>query len=169
MARDRGQKARRSLTRAFGSVRDDRKGQEPSARGEPRVHDNPSVLPSAIHLPLNRAPTKIFKFLWDRRRGGERRGRLPLGGEAPPKAVMRGTAKEQSLCLTPHPSLRDTFPRGGRHENRLRGTSNDCVTVRSSQTVDVYCIPKKGYPLSFDAKNAGNFSGGYCNPSGNAL
>ncbi len=27
---------------------------------------------------------------------------------------MRGTAKEQSPCLTPHPSLRDTFPPGGR-------------------------------------------------------
>ena len=37
-------------------------------------------------------------------------------GEAPPKAVMRGTAKEQSLCLTPHPSLRDTRLGGARSD-----------------------------------------------------
>ena len=35
-------------------------------------------------------------------------------GEAPPKAVMRGTAKELLPCLTPHPSLRDTISQGGR-------------------------------------------------------
>ena len=50
-------------------------------------------------------------------------------GEAPPKAVMRGTAKKRVPSATPHPSLRDTFPRWGRHETRLRGTGNNCVTV----------------------------------------
>ena len=50
-------------------------------------------------------------------------------GEAPPKAVMRGTAKKRVPSATPHPSLRDTFPRWGRHETRLRETGNNCVTV----------------------------------------
>ena len=47
-------------------------------------------------------------------KGCAARGNSRAAETAPPKAVMRGTAKKQVPGMTPHPSLRDTFPRGGR-------------------------------------------------------
>ena len=84
--------------------------------------------------PLATVPQKRYTFLQEPCvKGGEPRAAkrstlAPLAqgrrekrkaspwGEAPPKAVMRGTAKEQSLCLTPHPSLRDTCLGGARSD-----------------------------------------------------
>ena len=81
-------------------------------------------------------------------------------GEAPPKAVMRGPAKKRVPSATPHPSLRDTFPRWGRHETRLRGTGNKCVTAGSSQARLARCRQRQGLqpapPMAARAAGEGN-------------
>ena len=59
-------------------------------------------------------------------------GVAPCAAETtPPKAVMRGTAKEQALCLTHHPSLRDTRLGGAksRRANFLQIVKNLVQTV----------------------------------------